>query len=304
MTTLIRASRPAVAVTALLTLVGLPSVGMGQTPAEPRPGQPVILVTGSTSGLGREVAIRLAATGAFVIVHGRDSARGAEVVAEIEKAGKGGARFYAADFATNAGVRQLAEEVLRDYSRLDVLVNNAGIGSRPLQRVLTDNGVELRMQVNYLSGYLLTKLLLPRLQASAPARVVNVSSLSASPIDFDDVMMAKGFSPLRAYGQSKLSQVMFTFDLAAELKGKGVTVNALHPATLMPTGMVARAGLPPQSTIDEGARAVLHLVLDSDVGTGQYYVGLKPGRANDQAYDPEARARLKQLSEELVAGRQ
>ena len=289
------------AVASFLT-VGSSTEGMAQ--ARPEPGQRVVLVTGATSGLGREVALRLAAGGAHVIVHGRDAARGAEVVAEIERAGKGSARFYAADFATNAGVRGLAESILRDYARLDVLVNNAGVGTVPADRAPTESGVEYRMQVNYLSGFLLTRLLLPRLLAGAPARVVNVSSLSASPIDFDDPMMANGFSPMRAYGQSKLCQVMFTFDLAAELEGRGVTVNALHPATLMPTGMVAKAGFTPQSTIDEGAKAVLHLVLDPDVGTGQFFVGLAPGKAHAQAYDPEARARLKRLSEELSAGRE
>jgi NAD(P)-dependent dehydrogenase (short-subunit alcohol dehydrogenase family) len=271
-----------------------------QSPAAPRPGQPVILVTGATSGLGREVAIRLAAGGAHVIVHGRDSARGIEVIQEIAKAGQGSARFYTADFASNAEVRRFAGDVLRDYQRLDVLVNNAGVGSHPPDRALTKDGVEYRMQVNYLSTVLLTKLLLPRLLASKPARIVNVSSLSASPIDFDDVMMANNFTALRAYGQSKLSQVMFTFDLAAELEGKGVTVNALHPATLMPTGMVQRAGYTPRSTIDDGAKAVLHLVLDPDVGTGGFFNGPNPGRAHAQAYDAEARARLKKLSEELI----
>jgi NAD(P)-dependent dehydrogenase (short-subunit alcohol dehydrogenase family) len=295
---------PVLALAALVTLAGQTPDAAAQGPARARPGQPVILVTGATSGLGREVALRLAATGAFVIVHGRDSARGAEVVSEIEQAGKGGARFYAADFASNAGVRQLAEDVLRDFSRLDVLVNNAGVGSVPADRALTENGVEYRMQVNYLSGFLLTRLLMPRLLASTPSRVVNVSSLSASPVDFDDPMMANGFSPMRAYGQSKLCQVMFTFDLAAELEGKGVTVNALHPATLMPTGMVAKAGFKPRSTIDEGATAVLHLVLDPDVGTGQFFIGLEPGKAHAQAYDPDARARLKALSEGLVAERE
>ncbi len=268
--------------------------------ARPTPGQPVILVTGSTSGLGREVALRLAAGGAHVIVHGRDSARGAEVVREIEQAGKGSARFYAADFASLAQVRQFGATILKDYSRLDVLINNAGIGSVPADRQLTAEGAEIRMQVNYLSGVLLTRLLLPQLLASAPARIVNVSSLAASPVDFDDVMMAKNFSPLRAYGQSKLAQVMFTFDLAHELEGKGVTVNALHPATLMPTGMVAKAGYQPQATIDEGAKAVLQLVQAPDMGSGQYFIGLKAGRAHQQAYDAEARARLKRLSEDLT----
>ena len=284
---------------ALAALLAGPAL-QAQSPARPVSGQRVVLVTGSTSGLGREVALRLAAGGAFVIVHGRDSARGAEVVREIEQAGKGSARFYAADFASNGEVRRFAEALLRDYPRLDLLINNAGIGSVPPDRALTAEGAEIRMQVNYLSGVLLTRLLLPRLLASAPSRIVNVSSLSASPVDFDDPMMARNFSPLRAYGQSKLAQVMFTFDLAKELEGKGVTVNALHPATLMPTGMVAKAGYQPQATIDEGATAVMQLATAPDMGTGQFYIGLKSGRAHQQAYDAEARAKVKKLSEDLI----
>jgi NAD(P)-dependent dehydrogenase (short-subunit alcohol dehydrogenase family) len=289
-----------IVVPALLVTTVTMSNAMAQGAPQLTPGQAVVLVTGATSGLGREVALRLAAGGAHVIAHGRDTARGREVVDEITRSGKGSARFYAADLASNDDIRRFAAAVLRDYPRLNVLVNNAGIGSTPPERAVTAQGVETRMQVNYLSGVLLTRLLLPRLLASAPARIVNVSSLAASPIDFDDVMMANRFSGGRAYGQSKLAQVMFTFDLAAELEGKGVTVNALHPATMMPTGMVLRGGYTPRSTIDEGARAVLHLVLDANVGTGQFFVGQNPGRAHAQAYDADARARLKRLSEELV----
>jgi NAD(P)-dependent dehydrogenase (short-subunit alcohol dehydrogenase family) len=285
-----------VALGALLTI--------GVTPAAaqraPTAGQKVVLVTGATSGLGREVALRLARGGAHVIVHGRDSARGRELLAEIASAGAGSGRFYAADLASNADIRRFAADVLRGYSRLDVLVNNAGIGSTPNERSVNAEGVEMRMQVNYLSNVLLTRLLLPRLLTSAPSRVVNVSSLSASPIDFDDVMITNRFSGGRAYGQSKLAQVMFTMDLAAELEGKGVTVNALHPATMMPTGMVLRGGYTPRSTIDDGARAVLHLVQDADVGTGQFFNGPNPGRAHAQAYDVTARARLRELSERLT----
>ena len=284
-------------------MMALPASTLHAQETRPSRGQSVILVTGATSGLGREVAIRLAAGGAHVIVHGRDTVRGREVVDAIAKAEKGSARFYAADLASNADIRRFAAAILADYPRLDVLVNNAGIGSVPAERAMTAEGVELRMQVNYLSGVLLTRLLLPRLLASAPSRVVNVSSLSASPIDFDDVMMANRFSPGRAYGQSKLAQVMFTFDLATELEGKGVSVNALHPATMMPTGMVLRGGFTPRSTIDEGAKAVLRLVTGGDAGTGQFYVGQTPGRAHAQAYDPEARARLRRLSEQLVGAR-
>jgi NAD(P)-dependent dehydrogenase (short-subunit alcohol dehydrogenase family) len=285
--------------------VFLLAAALTDTGAQARPtrGQSVVLITGATSGLGREVAQRLAAAGAHVIVHGRDSARAREVLDAIAQGGKGSAMFYAADLASNVDIRRFAGEILRDYLRLDVLINNAGIGSAPNERSVTPDGVEMRMQVNYLSNVLLTRLLLPRLLASAPSRIVNVSSLSAAPIDFDDVMIENRFSGGRAYGQSKLAQVMLTFDLAAELDGKGVTVNALHPATMMPTGMVLRGGYTPRATIDDGARAVLHLVQDADVGTGQYFNGMNPGRAHAQAYDVTARARLRELSERLVGVR-
>jgi NAD(P)-dependent dehydrogenase (short-subunit alcohol dehydrogenase family) len=260
----------------------------------------VALVTGSTGGLGREVALRLGSMGAHVIVHGRNRERGVAVVEEIEQQGSGTARFYAADLASFDQVRAFAEAVLRDYDRLDLLVNNAGIGSAPRERVLTEDGHELRFQVNYLSGYLLTRMLLPRLVSSAPARIVNVSSLAQAPIDFDDVMIEKDFSGGRAYAQSKLAQIMFTFDLAAELEGRDVLVNALHPATYMDTGMVRRAGVEPRTTVDEGADAVMQLIVSPDIGSGGYYSGLRAARANAQAYDEDARARLRRLSETLA----
>src|SRR5690606_30926620 len=144
---------------------------------------------GSTGGLGREVALRLAAGGAHVIVHGRDAERGRQVVEEIERGGVGSARFYAADLGSFAEVRRLAEEIRRDYDRLDVLVNNAGIWLTQGERQLSADGHELHFQVNYLSGFLLTRELLPLLRRSAPARIVNVASGAQRPIDFDDVML-------------------------------------------------------------------------------------------------------------------
>jgi NAD(P)-dependent dehydrogenase (short-subunit alcohol dehydrogenase family) len=265
----------------------------------PAPGQRVALVTGSTSGLGREVALRIAGGGAHVIVHGRNVERGEEVVREIRDAG-GSARFYRADFADFDQVRALGEAVLRDYDRLDILVNNAGIGSAPDERVLSEDGLELRFQVNYLAPFLLTHMLKERIVASAPSRIVNVSSGAQQPIDWDDVMIEHDFSGGRAYAQSKLAQVAHTIDLHEELGPAGVVVSTLHPATFMPTGMVLRRGVQPRSTIDEGATAVMRLVEADDVEGGRYYNGLEPSRANAQVYDPEHRARLKRLSEELT----
>ncbi|MCY4646198.1 MAG: SDR family NAD(P)-dependent oxidoreductase [Gammaproteobacteria bacterium] len=258
------------------------------------------LVTGSTSGLGRELALRLGARGDHVIVHGRNEERGAEVVDAINAEGPGNARFYRADLASLADVRRFAETLLADYGRLDLLINNAGFGSAPDERLLTEDGHEYRFQVNYLSTFLLTHMLMPRLLDSAPARIVNVSSGAQTPIDFTDVMIENDFSGRRAYAQSKLAQVMFTHDLAEELEGTGIVVGSLHPATYMPTGMVRRAGVEPRSTIDEGADAVMQLVDSDDYESGQYFSGLRPTRANDQAYDAGARARLKRLSQELT----
>ena len=281
-------------------LVTAPAAGDAQS--APAPGQRVAVVTGSTSGLGQELAMRLARMGMFVVVHGRDEQRGREVVFEVEAAG-GSARFYRADFASLQETRELGEAVLRDYDRLDVLVNNAGLGSSPRERVVTDDGHELRFQVNYLSHFLLTRMWMPLLRASAPSRIVNVSSAAQQPLDFDDVMLERGgFDGGRAYAQSKLAQILFTVDLAEELEGSGVTVNALHPATFMDTRMVERAGVEPRSTVDEGADAVMQLVTD-DVGSGGYFNGLRSARAHAQAYDEEARRRLRTLSEELTGTR-
>jgi NAD(P)-dependent dehydrogenase (short-subunit alcohol dehydrogenase family) len=157
--------------------------------------------------------------------------------------------------------------------------------------------------VNYLSTFLLTHMLMPRLRSSVPSRIVNVSSLAQSPIDFDDVMIENNFSGGRAYGQSKLAQIMFTFDLDEELDGTGIMVNSLHPATYMPTGMVLRAGAQPRATIDEGADAVMQLVVSEEIEGGQFFRGLVPARANSQAYDMQARANLKALSQELTGVR-
>ena len=173
--------------------------------------------------------------------------------------------------------------------------------SRPRRQESRD-GHELRFAVNYLSGFLLAYLLLPLLKAAAPSRIVNVASLGQHPIDFDDVMITKGYSGSRAYAQSKLSQIMFTIDLAKELKGGGITVNALHPATYMNTTMVRAGGITPMSTVEQGGAAILHLVEGDDVAgkSGLFFNGMNEARANPQAYDSDARRRLRALSLQLT----
>src|SRR5215213_10021513 len=262
-----------------------------------------VLITGSTDGVGRYVAAQLAAAGAKVLIHGRDSARGQVLLDEISAEG-GEAVFYQADLSSLAEVRRLAEAVLADHTRLDLFISNAGIGSQsegPARQTSRD-GHELRFAVNYLAGFLLAHLLLPLLKAAAPSRIVNVASLGQHPVDFDDVMITKNYSGSRAYAQSKLSQIIFTIDLADELSGSGVTVNSLHPATYMNTTMVRAGGITPMSTVEEGGEAILHLVSGDDVAdkSGLFFNGMNEARANPQAYDAEARRRLRTLSLQLT----
>ena len=263
-----------------------------------------VLITGSTDGVGRYVATRLAAAGAKVLIHGRDRARAETLVDEIKRAGHAAPIFYQADLSSLAASRQLAQAVIAGHQRLDILISNAGIGSQNEgpERQTSKDGYELRFAVNYLSGFLLANLLLPLLKASAPSRIVNVASLGQHPIDFDDVMITRGYSGSRAYAQSKLSQIMFTIDFAEALKGSGVTVNSLHPATYMNTTMVRAGGITPMSTVEQGGDAILHLVTGDDVAgkTGLFFNGMNQAKANPQAYDVTARQRLRALSLELT----
>jgi NAD(P)-dependent dehydrogenase (short-subunit alcohol dehydrogenase family) len=262
-----------------------------------------VLITGSTDGVGRMVAERLAAGGARVFVHGRDVARGEQVVSGIKSHGST-AELLTADLASLAEVRGLAERVYERTNRLDLLINNAGIGSGPSgsRRQLSADGHELRFAVNYLAGFLLTALLLPLLKASAPSRIVFVASAGQQAIDFDDVMLTHGYSGTRAYRQSKLAQIILTRDLAAQLEGSGITVNALHPATYMDTTMVRQSGTTPWSTVEQGADAIMNLATSPAIEgrSGLYFDGLQESRADAQAYDVKAQQRLRALSFKLT----
>ncbi len=266
----------------------------------------VVLVTGATDGLGRRVARDLAAQGTTVLLHGRSRERAEAVVREVRnETGNDKLRYYLADFSSLDEVRRLAEEVSSDNERLDVLVNNAGIGSGPSgneDRSESKDGYELRFAVNYLSHFLLTNLLLPLLRGSEPARIVNVASAGQTPIDFDDVMLERGYDGWRAYSQSKLAQIMFTFSLAGRLEGSGVTVNALHPASLMDTKMVFESFGSNMTTVEQGAAATERLATAPELEgiSGRYFDGQREARADDQAYDSEARERLWTLSEKLT----
>ena len=232
-----------------------------------------------------------------MLVHGRSQERIDETVAELASPR---VRAYRADLSSLAEVRELARAVREREERLDVLVNNAGIGAHGPREESAD-GLELRFAVNYLAGYVLTRDLLDLLRASAPARIVNVASAGQQALDFSDLQLEHDYSGVRAYCQSKLAQILFTVDLAGELEGSGVTVTALHPATYMPTKMVRS----PISTLQEGVDATLRLVDGPDVEgvSGVYFNGQAEARADPQAYDADARRALREASEALSAAR-
>jgi NAD(P)-dependent dehydrogenase (short-subunit alcohol dehydrogenase family) len=268
--------------------------------------QRVVLITGATDGLGRGLATALAGDGGTVIVHGRDDARGRKTVDEIRaRTANGDLRRYRADLSSLDEVRAMTDRLESDLDRLDVLVNNAGIGvtlGGDDRRMESADGYELRFAVNYLAGFLLTRRLTPLLAGSAPSRIVNVSSAGQAPIDFDDVMLERGYNGVRAYCQSKLAQVMLTFDLAEELADAGVTANCLHPGTYMPTKMVRDSGVSPVTPLEQGVAATRRLAVGPELDgvTGRYFDGQRESAAHPQAYDPEARRRLRELSEGLV----
>jgi len=261
-------------------------------------GNKTVLITGSTDGVGKLVAQRLAQAGAHVLLHGRNREKGRRALADIRAAtASDRLEFHLADLASLREVHGLADMVSARHARLDLLINNAGIGFGPrdaMRREVSRDGYELRFAVNYLSGFLLTHLLLPTLRSSAPARIVNVASAGQYPIEFDDVMLVRDYEGTRAYRQSKLAQVMFTLELAERVKGSGVTVNCLHPATFMNTNMVIESGYAPMSRVEDGADAIIELATAPALEgrTGLYFDGRREARANAQAYDAAARQRL------------
>jgi NAD(P)-dependent dehydrogenase (short-subunit alcohol dehydrogenase family) len=261
------------------------------------------LVTGSTSGLGENVARRLGALGATVIIHGLNEERGKQIAAEITTKGPGRAVYYAGDLGSLNQVDALAERVKAAHPRLDLLINNAGIGGTSNgERRESADGYELVFQVNYLSHFHLTRKLLPLLEKSAPARIVNVASIGQRAVNFEDVMMKNNYQTSAAYSQSKLAQILYTITLSEKLDPAKVTVNSVHPATMMDTPMVTESGRRPMSSVEDGANAVMQLAVGKNVAgrTGLYFNQMNEARANQQAYDAAARQKLWDLSEKLI----
>jgi NAD(P)-dependent dehydrogenase (short-subunit alcohol dehydrogenase family) len=233
----------------------------------------VVLITGSTDGIGRQTAVEVAALGATVIVHGRNLARGKMVVEEISSStGNRNVDLVIADFSSLRQVRELAADMHRRYDRLDVLLNNAGVFMN--ERVLTEDGFETTYAVNHLAPFLLTNLLLDLLKKSAPSRVVTVSSVAHTRgrIDFENLQSEKTFGGYYAYAFSKLANVLFTYQLARRLEGTRVTANCLHPGVIGTKLLRAGFNMPGAST-EDAAELLIHLAASPDVErvTGKYF---------------------------------
>ncbi len=272
-----------------------------------------VLVTGGTGGIGKATAIGLARLGARVGITGRDLTRAQAAVADIAAtSGNPAVDAFAADMSAQAEVRRLAREVLNTYPHLDVLVNN--VGGFWATRRLTADGVEHTFAVNHLAPFLLTDLLLDRLKASGPARIVTVSSgaQAMGKIDFDDLQGARGYSGQQAYNQSKLANVMFTYALARRLEGSGVTATVLHPGVVR-TAFAAEDPSPLWKVVlplmrpflktpEQGAATSIYLASSPEVEgvTGKYFANSKPRTSSKASYDTAAADRLWQISVELL----
>jgi retinol dehydrogenase-14 len=273
-------------------------------------GEKVCLITGATSGIGK--ATGLANMGASVVMVGRDRGRGEAAQAEIkEKSTNASVDLMLADLSSQEEIRRLADEFKEAYPRLDVLINNAGLFRS--KRITTADGLEMTFAVNHLAYFLLTKLLLDVLKSSAPSRIVNVSSgdHSNGTIDFDDLQGEKRYKGAKAYSQSKLANVLFTYELARRLEGTGVTANSLHPGVVGTNlgsgvsgafGFVVRALTPLMKSPEKGAETSIYLASSPEVEglSGRYFVKKAEARSSDVSYDERLARRLWEVSAELT----
>lgn len=266
------------------------------------------LITGATSGIGRETARALAASGMTVALVARDRARGLATRDALRaETGNPHVEVHFADMASQGQLRTLAAEVLETYPRLHVLINNAG--AVYARRVLTEDGLETTFAVNHMAPFLLTKLLLGRLQESSAARVVNVNSKvhNQGRLDLDDLQLARGYNPMRAYGNTKLYNLLCTYELARRLAGTGVTANALHPGLVATNigqnafGFLAYLTHPFSVSVAEGAKTSIYLASSPEVEgvSGQYFDKQRAVPSSKASYDEEAARRLWDATEAL-----
>jgi NAD(P)-dependent dehydrogenase (short-subunit alcohol dehydrogenase family) len=272
----------------------------------------ICLVTGATGGIGRAAAIEIAKRGATVVMVGRDATRGAAAAQAARAAAPSSTvEFIQADLSSQSSIRDLARRVKARYEKLHVLVNNAG--GVFLRRELTDDGLERTFALNHLGYFLLTDLLLDRIKAAGPSRIVNVASRAhkRTHIDFENLQGEKHYAGFRAYGQSKLANVLFTYELARRLEGTGVTVNCLHPGVVS-TGfgknnpgwarLVATLFAPFLRTPEEGARTIVYLATSPALEgvSGKYFADERQATSSRDSYDGALARRLWEISEKLT----
>jgi len=275
-------------------------------------GEKVCLITGATSGIGKATALGLADMGASVVMVGRERGRGEAVLAEIKEGSPNASvDLMLADLSSQEQIRRLAHEFKETYPRLDVLINNAGVIRS--ERITTQDGLETTFAVNYLAYFLLTNLLLDVLKASAPSRIVNVASGEQrnGAIDFDDLQGEKEYKTAKAYSQSKLATVLFTYELARRLEGTGVTANCLHPGVVGTNlgsgvsgvfGFMVRTLTPLMKSPEKGAETSIYLASSPEVESlsGRYYVKKAEARSSDVSYDERLARRLWEASADLT----
>lgn len=269
-------------------------------------GDRTVLVTGSTDGIGMQTALQLAKAGFRVILHGRSKEKGRSVVEEIRRRAGGAegsrAEFFLADLSSQRQVRRLADEIRAKHDRLDVLINNAG--TYEPERTLTEDGLEKTFAVNYLAPFLLTRELLGLLKSSAPARIVNVSSIAhwSGKVDWTNLQGERHYDGFDAYALTKLCLVLFTYALARRLEGTGVTANCLHPGTVRTKLLRAGFGDYPGGPPEKGARTAVWLASSPKVEavTGKYFENCRASRSSPQSYDLRLQERLWETSEDLT----
>jgi len=272
----------------------------------------VVFITGATSGIGAVSAHRLAELDATLVMIGRDRVKTDRVASSIrQKTGNSKVVYLVGDLSSQRDVRRLADEFKSHFDRLDVLVNNAGAVF--LSRRETIDGIEMTFGLNHLNSFLLTNLFMDMLTASAPARVINVSSNAhnGARLNFEDLELKKGYNGMRAYGQSKLANLLFTYELARRLENKGVTVNALHPGFVASNFAKNNLGIlrPIISLIqlsaispEEGAQTSLYLATSPEVEmvSGKYFINKKAVPSSTASYDEVSARRLWQISEQMT----
>ncbi|NVM56274.1 MAG: SDR family oxidoreductase [Candidatus Helarchaeota archaeon] len=271
----------------------------------------ICIVTGANAGIGKATAMELAKMGATVVMVCRSPERGGAALADIkQKSGNDSVDLMIADLSSMNSIRQFAADFKAKYKKLHVLINNAGV--HLAEHILTVDGYECTFATNHLGYFLLTNLLLDVIKASAPARIINVSSEAhgLSKIYFDDLQLEKNFDGFRAYTQSKLANIMFTYELARRIEGTGVTVNCLHPGMVL-TNMgrnsedvrrVMQEAGDSILTPEEGAATSIYLATSPEVEnvTGKYFDNKKAVKSSRKSYDQNSQQRLWELSEKLT----